>query len=82
MWDLFNEIFKSHGFSALLISIEAAAIVYLFRLNQKRQDQIIKLHEKRLEDATENKNHYEELTKNLDKSIDLLIKIFKQRDVS
>ena len=78
MWDLLTEIFKSHGISALLIFVEAVVIAYLFRTNQKKQDQIVELYEKRVEDVSESKEDYEELAHKLDQSIDLLIKVFKR----
>jgi uncharacterized protein YlxW (UPF0749 family) len=44
----------------------------------KLQEQIISLYEKRVSDVTESKDAYEELVNNLDKSIDLLIKVFRK----
>ncbi len=71
-------VLKDYGMVALIQLVEAAAIVYLFRLNQKKQDAMLKLYEKRVEDVSESKEDYEELAHKLDQSIDLLIKVFKR----
>ena len=78
MWDFLTHIFQSGGFFALVAVVEAAVIAYLFRSNQKKQDQLLELYEKRVKDVTETKEDYEELAQKLDKSIDLLIKVFKR----
>ena len=78
MWELLAEVFKVHGLSALIMGVEAIVIAYLFRVHQKRQDEIVKLYEKRVEDVSESKEDYEELAHKLDQSIDLLIKVFKR----
>ena len=46
---------------------------------EKAQDRLVGLYEKRVKDVTESKEDYEELVHNLDKSIDLLIKAFRQK---
>ncbi len=78
MWEFLTEIFKSGGFLALIEVAQAAAIVYLYRANQKKNDQLLDLYEKRVKDVTESKEDYEELAHKLDQSIDLLIKVFKR----
>ena len=78
MWEFLNQIFQSGGFFALIAVVEAGVIAYLFRSNQKKQDQLLELYEKRVKDVTESKEDYEELAQKLDKSIDLLIKVFKR----
>lgn len=78
MWDFLAAVLKEYGLVALIQVVQAVALVYLFRLNQKKQDIIIDLYEKRMKDVKESKDHYEELARNLDKSIDLLIKVFKR----
>ena len=78
MWDFLQLIFKDYGILALIEVVEVVAIVYLFRLNQKKQEEVVKLYEKRLEDVSESKEDYEELAHKLDQSIDLLIKVFKR----
>lgn len=78
MWDFLAAVLKEYGLVALIQVAQTAAIVYLFRINQKRQDVIVQLYEKRMKDVKESKDHYEELSRNLDKSIDLLIKVFRR----
>lgn len=78
MWDFLQLVFKDYGLLAVIQIVEAAAIIYLYRMNQKKNDQVIDLYEKRVKDVTENKEDYEELAHKLDQSIDLLIKTFKR----
>lgn len=80
MWDLFNAIFQAGGFYALAAVTEAVVIWYLFKLLRKKDSQLLEMSEKRVKDVTESKEDYEELSKNLDKSIDLLIKVFRRRN--
>ena len=54
-------------------------VIKLVRLTgQKKQEEVVKLYEKRVEDVSESKEDYEELAHKLDQSIDLLIKVFKR----
>lgn len=78
MWEFLTEILKSGGFLALTVVPLVGAIMYLFRSNQKKQEQLLELYEKRVKDVTESKEDYEELAHKLDQSIDLLIKVFKR----
>ena len=78
MWEFFALVLKDYGLVSLIVIVELVAIIYLFRLNTKKQDELVKLHEKRVEDVSENKEDYEELAHKLDQSIDLLIKVFKR----
>ena len=78
MWDLFLALLQNYGLLALVLAGETSVIAYLFWLNQKRQEEIVKLYEKRIEDIIESKEDYEELAHKLDQSIDILIKAFKK----
>ncbi len=78
MWEFFGLLLKDYGLVSLIGVVELMAIVYLARQNQKQRRQIDSLHEKRVKDATENKEDYSELAHKLDQSIDLLIKVFKR----
>jgi ABC-type lipoprotein export system ATPase subunit len=78
MWDFIQLVFQDYGLLALIQVVEAIAIVYLFRLSQRKQDEIVTLYKKRVEDVSESKEAYEELAHKLDQSIDLLIKVFKR----
>ena len=78
MWDFLQLVFRDYGLIALIEVVEVIAIVYLFRLNQKKQEEVVKLHEKRVEDVSESKEDYAELAHKLDQSIDLLVRAFKR----
>lgn len=78
MWDFLTALLESQGFLALIIFAEAGAIVYLYRRTSKRHDEIVTLYEKRMKDLKESRDDYEELARNLDKSIDLLIRVFRK----
>lgn len=78
MWDLLLLLLKDYGLMALIGVTEAAAIVFLYRANQRKNEQLLDLYEKRVKDVTESKEDYEELAHKLDQSIDLLIKVFKR----
>jgi septation ring formation regulator EzrA len=78
VWEFFTLIMKSHGILALVLALETGALVYLYKTNQKRQEQLLALYRERVKDVTESKDRYEELAHKLDQSIDLLIKVFKR----
>lgn len=80
MWDLLLVLLLKQGPVALVIAILLAVIVYLYFQNQKKETQIVDLHEKRLSDALSCKDDYEALAKNLEKSIDLLVEVFRNRN--
>jgi predicted ribosome quality control (RQC) complex YloA/Tae2 family protein len=46
--------------------------------SEKDQDRLLDLYEKRLEDVKDERERYEELADNLNKSLDLLIKVLKK----
>lgn len=86
-WEFLSAVLKQHGFLALVEIAQAGLILWLLR-NQTRadkdkaklQDKLLELSEKRLEDAKEEREDYEELARNLDKSINLLIKVFRKKN--
>jgi len=85
-WELLSLLFKTYGLTALFGAALLAVIAYLlFVLRESRkenkdlQEKLLQLAEKRLEDAKEEREDYEELAKNLDKSINLLISVFNNR---
>ena len=78
MWDLLGAVFNTFGLIALVGVVEAAAIVYLFRLNQKKQEEALAQLERRLEDVIEEREKYQELARDIEKSIDLLVKVLKK----
>lgn len=85
-WEFLSVVLKQSGFLALVELAQAGLIFWLLR-NQTRaekeksklQDKLLELSEKRLEDAREEREDYEELARNLDKSINLLIKVFRKK---
>lgn len=86
-WSLLTLLFKQYGLIVLIEIIQSIGIVYLFKLLNKKEveknqltDKLLELSEKRLEDAKEERKDYEDLTKSLNKSIELLIKVFRQKN--
>lgn len=87
MWDFLLELLKTHGLLAVIQVAQMVIIVYLFRDAQRKDKDVHELNEKllkqsenRLEDVLEEKESYEELARGLDRSIDLLIKVFKKQN--
>ncbi len=78
MWEFLSAIFNTFGLIALVSAAEAVAIVYLFRLNQKKQEELLAQSERRLEDVIEEREKYQELARDIEKSIDLLVKVLKK----
>lgn len=78
MWEILSELLKLHGIFALFSALELVALVYLYKQNQNKQEQLLTLYRERVQDVTESKDRYEELAHKLDDSIDLLIKVFKR----
>ncbi len=78
MWDFFGAIFNTYGLLALVEAAEVVAIVYLFRLNQKKQEELLAQSERRLEDVIEEREKYQELARDIERSIDLLIKVLRK----
>lgn len=86
-WEFLGMLLQDYGLLAVIEVAQIGIIVYLFRLLDGKEAQKLELSErlldlsgKRLEDAKEEREDYEELSRNLDKSIDLLIKVFRQRN--
>ncbi len=87
MWEFFNAIFEAVGFVGLVCLVETAFIFLGARAYQKKDKKIedfqvslLEMSEKRREDVIEEREKYEELSQDLDKSLNLLIKIFKKRN--
>lgn len=86
-WSFASLLVTQYGLLALIELVQAGIIIWLFR-NQKKleqqreelQSKLLELFEKRLEDAKAEREDYEELSRNLDKSINLLIKIFRKKE--
>lgn len=85
IWEFLTLLVQQYGIIVLLIVGLAGLVAYLLRElkgsraeNKALQDQLLALAEKRLEDAKEEREDYEDLAKNLDKSINLLITVFSK----
>jgi len=83
-WAFLQMLLVNYGMLALVELTQIFLVVYLFRLiksidEEKKQlvDKLLECCKKRLEDAKEERDEYEDLAKNLDASIDLLIKTFR-----
>ncbi len=71
-------VLQAHGLLAVIEILEAVLIVYLFRQIRGKDQQLIEQSEKRLEDVVEEREKYQELASDIEKSIDLLIKVLKK----
>jgi len=78
MWEFLSTVFNTYGLIALISVAQTAAIFYLFRLNQKKQEELLAQSERRLEDVIEEREKYQELASDIEKSIDLLVKVLKK----
>jgi len=87
MWEFFLAVFQKTGILGLSCIVEAAVIAYLVRLYRHKDNQSELLHkrlfemsEKRLKDVVEEREKYEDLSQDLNKSINLLIKVFRKKN--
>jgi len=75
MWEFFLAVFQKTGILGLSCIVEAAVIAYLVRLYRHKE-----MSEKRLKDVVEEREKYEDLSQDLNKSINLLIKVFRKKN--
>ncbi len=87
MWDFFKALFESTGVIGLACVVEAILLFLVLRAYQKKdtkiedlQNTLLKMSEQRREDIVEEREKYEELSKDLHKSLDVLIQVFKRRN--
>ena len=87
MWEFFQSIFDAAGITGLVCLVETILLFVGLRAYQKKdkrieglQDTLLEMSEKRREDVIEEREKYEELAKDLQKSLDVLIKVFKRRN--
>lgn len=78
MWEFLTAILQTHGLLALIEAVQCALIVYLFKQIRDKDRQLISQSEKRLEDVVDEREKYQELASDIEKSIDLLIKVLKK----
>ena len=88
-WTFLALLFQTYGAPLLVCAAELIFIIYLLRLLKQRdakqeesQNRILELSEKRLKDALSQRDNYEQLARNIENSIELLIKIFRKRNDS
>ncbi|MBD3260360.1 MAG: hypothetical protein GF334_01560 [Candidatus Altiarchaeales archaeon] len=87
MWEFFSAVFQQTGILGLSCVVEAAVIAYLVRLYRQKDNQadalnkrLFEMSEKRLKDVVEEREKYEDLSQDLNKSINLLIKVFRKKN--
>lgn len=86
-WAFMNAVLQNYGLIAVVEIAQIAGIVYLLRLlsrrekeNNKLQAKLLELSEKRLTDAKEERKGYEDLVRGLDRSINLLVRAFREKN--
>lgn len=86
-WEFLSLLLKDYGLLSIVVILESVLVVYLFWLLSKKetektglQDKLVEMAERRLEDAKEEREDYEELARNLDKSINLLATVVRRRN--
>ena len=89
MWELFLHIIKQYGVLGVFSALELGAIFWLYRRLDQKDECINTLHKeikvlgdqrledasKRLEDVIEDRERYEDLTKELTSNLDVVIKM-------
>lgn len=78
MWEFLTAILQTHGLIALIEAVQCVLIVYLFKQIKDKDKQLISQSEKRLEDVVDEREKYQELASDIEKSMDLLIKVLKK----
>ncbi len=78
MWEFLTAILQTHGLIALIEAVQCVLIVYLFKQIKDKDKQLISQSEKRLEDVVDQREKYQELASDIEKSMDLLIKVLKK----
>ena len=78
MWEFLTAILQTHGLLALIEAVQCILIVYLFMQIRDKDKQLISQSEKRLADVVDEREKYQELASDIEKSIDLLIKVLKK----
>ncbi|RLB95393.1 MAG: hypothetical protein DRH90_25535 [Deltaproteobacteria bacterium] len=85
MWDFLTEAMRSYGWVAVVQVAEALLIAYLFKQVRNKDKEISESHadlqdlaNKRLEDVKESKEDYEDLSRDLNRSLDILIKMLNR----
>jgi hypothetical protein len=86
MWDFFTALLQQSGILGIVCAVEAIALFTLVKLYVRKdervegiQQQLVDLSEKRLNDVVEDRDKYEDLSQDLNKSINLLVQVFKRK---
>lgn len=84
-WSFLTLLLKEYGLVSIALVGLLGIVVHLFRQlkaeqtkNTNLQDKLLELSEKRLADAKEERQDYEELARGIDKHIEILIKILRR----
>lgn len=84
-WVFLTFLLKEYGVMAVAFVGLLGIVAYQFKLlkasevdKTNLQNKLLELSEKRLADAKEERQDYEELARDLDKHINLLIKVFRK----
>ena len=87
MWEFFQSIFDAAGIIGLVCLVETVLLFVVLKAYQKKdkriedlQNTLLEMSEKRTEDVIEEREKYEELARDLQKSLDVLIQVFKRRN--
>lgn len=85
LWGFLTLLLKEYGLVSIVAVGLLGIVAYQFKLlkaaesdKTNLQDKLLQLSEKRLADAKEERQDYEELARDLDKHINLLIKVFRK----
>ncbi len=85
MWEFLSGIMEMYGLPALVVAAESILIAYLFKQIQNKDKELTKsnadlqdLANKRLKDVKESNEDYEDLSRDLNRSLDILIKILSK----
>ena len=87
MWDFFQTVFETTGVFGLVCVLESILLLLVLKAYQKKdtkiedlQNTLLNMSEQRREDIIEEREKYEELSEDLHKSLDVLIRVFKIRN--
>ena len=86
MWEFLLAVYQQTGVLGLLcvaMSLIVCIVIRMFHIKDKRvgelNQQLLAMSDKRLEDVIEDRDKYEDLSKDIHKTINLLIKVFKKQ---
>ena len=87
LWQFLTEVFKVTGVTGLICLVEAGLLYLAIRLYQRKDQKVddlqvdlLAMSEKRREDTIEEREKYEDLAQDLNKSVQLLVEAFRKRN--